>query len=457
MPAWLRTDAMDRALAAPVRARRNVRDVVVLGAWVALVVSSHLALQRLIDAGRQIRIPFPPLDASLDWRPNWRLVFPIVLGAVAVMFTPRLARQWRWRNVLLGATVLSATWAVALAFVDGTHGLVGSVNLPTEYLGDVAKVTSPGAFLHGFVAHIAHYRVHVQGHPPGYLLVLWSLSRVGLANTAAVATLEIGVGALAIPAVLLAVREVAGESFARSAVPFVAVAPVAIWVATSADAFYAGVSVWAVALVVLATGRRDRRGDLLAAGGGVLFGITAFLSYGLVLLAIIPLAVAAQRRRWRPLALAVCGAAPVFLAFGAAGFWWTDGLLATRTRYYAGVASRRPYFEFLFANLASFAITLGPALAIALTRLRHRRAWVLIGGALAVVALADLTGMSKGEVERIWLPFALWVLPAAAVFALDETREVNDVGTSTWPMESWWLASQVAFAIGLQTAVRSPW
>jgi methylthioxylose transferase len=244
--------------------------------------------------------------------------------------------------------------------------------------------------------------------------------------------------------VLLAVREVAGEARARAAWPFVAAAPLAIWIATSADALYAGVGAWAVTLVILATGRDDRRGDVLALGGGLLFGVLAFLSYGLVLLACIPLVVAWSRRRVRPLALAAIGASVVFAAFALAGFWWFAGLAATRARYHAGVASRRPYDVFLLVNAACLAIATGPAVAVALARARDRRLWALLGGALVAIGIATASGMSKGEVERIWLPFSLWLLPAGAVLA-------------TGRRASGWLALQLAFAIGVQTLVRSPW
>lgn len=448
---WLRRPGVDQTRRAP---RSSLG---VLGAWVALVVAARVALQRLVADGRQLRLPFPPLDASLDWRPSWRVGFAVAVGAIAVVWGPRVARDARWLTVLFGSVVLSAAWAVALALVDGVHGLVGSVTLNNEYFLDVGRVGSPGAFLHGFVAHIATYRIHVQGHPPGFLLTLWGVDRLGLGTPGAIATLEILVGVLAIPAVLLAVRDLAGEHTARAAAPFVACAPIAIWIATSADAFYTGVSAWAVALVVLGTGRRDRRGDVLALGGGILFGVTAFLSYGLVLLAIIPAAMAWRRRNIRPLAVAALGSAAVFLGFAAAGFWWFDGLAATRVRYFAGVAARRPYSAFLVANLACFTIALGPALAVALVRLRDRRLWLLVGAALAAVALADLSGMSKGEVERIWLPFAVWVLPSAAVLACARCRSLGDRGVASPRLAAPWLALQVAFAIGLQTLVRSPW
>jgi hypothetical protein len=38
----------------------------------------------------------------------------------------------------------------------------------------------------------------------------------------------------------------------------------------------------------------------------------------------------------------------------------------------------------------------------------------LVSAALLALLVADLSGMSKAETERIWLPFALWLLPACA-------------------------------------------
>jgi hypothetical protein len=204
------------------------------------------------------------------------------------------------------------------------------------------------------------------------------------------------------------------------------------------------VGAWAVTLVILATGRVGRRRVVYAVAGGLLFGVTAFLSYGLVLLALIPSAVAVSRRAWVPLVVTAAGAGAVFVSFAWAGFWWFDGLAATHRQYYAGVAGHRPYLQFLLVDVACLAIALGPALAVALGRLRDRRLWVLVGSALVAVGVAALSGMSKGEVERIWLPFSIWVLPAGAAFA-------------SGPRRSGWLASQVVFTIALQTLVRSPW
>ncbi|HEU5306511.1 MAG TPA: hypothetical protein VFW97_04235 [Acidimicrobiia bacterium] len=412
--------------------------------WMALIVAAHLVLVDLVQSGAHLRIPFPPLDAALDWRPGYALVLPLAVGVVVVRWAATVCARASWRFVVVGASLVTVAWDVSLALLDGFEGIVGSVTLKNEYFLDVARVRDPVAFLGGFTAHIAEYRIHVQGHPPGFLLLLSLLDRIGLGSPWVVAAIEIAGSAVAVAAVLVTVRDVAGEHLARRAAPFVAVAPVAIWMVTSADAFFAGVGACAVALVVLATARTGVRSTRFACAGGVLFGAVMFLSYGLVLLAIIPTAVALHRRRLQPLVAAGLGAAAVVAAFAVAGFWWLDGLEATRARYAAGVASRRPYWPFLLADIACLAVVLGPAIAVALARLRDRRMWWVVGGALVAIAVAAVSGMSKGEVERIWLPFAIWVLPAGAVLAADRRG-------------ARWLGAQVGFTIFLQTLVRSPW
>jgi hypothetical protein len=129
------------------------------------------------------------------------------------------------------------------------------------------------------------------------------------------------------------------------------------------------------------------------------------------------------------------------IAFAAAGFWWPSGLEATHAQYAGGVAARRPYLDFLVISPAAFALAIGPAAVTGLAGLYGRRAWILPGSALAALLLAELSGLSRGETERIWLPFAPWLLLATA--SLRAPRA--------------WLAAQMALAIALQVAVRSPW
>ena len=387
-----------------------------------------------------------PLHGVLESRITARLVVPVAVAALFVGVAPHAIRHWRWRALLGASAFAAAAWAISLALVDGWTGITGPLASPADYLADVSVVGSPLTFLSSFSDRLAGYTVHVQGHPPGMVLLLSALDRIGLGGPGVAAAVVIAGGAAAVPAVLVTVRELAGESWARRAAPFVALAPLALWVASSADALFAGVGAWAVAFVVLGTGRGDLRGDASALAGGLLFGVVAFLSYGLVLLALVPLLVAWRRRRWRPLGLAALGALPVFAIFAAAGFSWFAGLLATRDRYFAGVASRRPYAEFFVINVAALGIAVGPACAVALTRLRDRRLTLLVGGALAAVGVALLSGMSKGEVERIWLPFAVFLLPACAVLVSARGARVRS-----------WLALQCATGIGVASFVRTSW
>jgi hypothetical protein len=448
------TGAVDTTIAArrdPAResnaASSTVRTTIaVLTAWALVIFVAHLLLERLQADGANIRIQSAPLVGTFDLRVSGWLIAALIVGTLVVFGGPRLVELVGWRTLLFASSAAAAAWAVSLALVDGVQGLTSPLEARTEYLADVANVGSPGAFLSTFVDRIGDYSIHVQGHPPGMLLLLSALDRVGLGGSGWAAGLCIAGGAAAVPAVLVAVREVAGEEIARRATPFLVIIPAAIWIATSADAFFMGVSAWAVALVVLATGRDGRRSDAYALAGGLLFGAAAFLSYGLVLLAVVPAAVAWHRHRFRPLALAATGAAPVFLAFFGAGFWWVAGLLATRQQYFAGVGSRRPYLDFLAANAACLAIALGPAVVVALTRVRDRRLWLLVGGALVVLGAAMISGMSKGEVERIWLPFAIWLLPAGAVLASGRRRFATG-----------WLGVQATAAIVVATAVKTSW
>lgn len=423
--------------------------VLALGVWAVLIAGALVWGRWLMAQGYRMKVAAPPLTGHYDPLFTPLAAPALALAAVAVARGRDLARRLPWRRMLVAAGIAAAAWAMALAVMEGVRGIPDPARSPLEYLPDVALVGSPVEFLRHFIERIDGYTPHVRSHPPGMILILWGMSRIGLDGAWPAALLMIAGGAVAVPAVLVALRDVAGEARARVAAPFVALAPAAVWVATSGDAFFAGVAGWAVTLLVLATGRRDRRGDGLAVAGGALFGIALFLSYGFVVLGLIPLAVAAARRRVRPLVLAVPGVVAVAALFAAAGFWWTEGLGATHEQYLAGVSRLRPYWYFVVANPAALAIALGPVTAVALARLRDRRAWLLAGGALLAVVAANLSGLSKGEVERIWLPFVPWILVATCAFA--------DAEHGTAGPARAWLGAHLVAGITVQVGVRSPW
>jgi len=391
------------------------RITVAVVAWGTAIVATNLALTgEPFGEAPDLALRAPPLHGVLDVRLDASVLIPLAVGTLLVVAGPAAVRRADWGWILVGATAAAAAWAVALALVDGSDGLLRGVLGPTEYLADVGRVRDVGDLVDRYpdLVRTRGLAAHSSGHPPGLLLALVGLDRLGLGGAEPAAVLFVTGGAAAVPAVLVAARDVAGEAFARRAAPYVVLAPCALWVATSADALYTGVSAWAAAAVVLATARTGRRSDLLAMAGGVGFGVAVFVSYGLGLVALVPLVVAIARRRLRPLVVAAAAALAVGLGFLAAGFSWIEGFAATRERYFAGIASQRPYLTFLIVNVVVLALVLGPIGVYGLARLRDRAAWLLVGGAAGAVAFADLSGMSKGEVERIWLPFALWLLLA---------------------------------------------
>ncbi|MCU1645664.1 MAG: hypothetical protein JWN03_5939 [Nocardia sp.] len=344
------------------------------------------------------------------------------------------------------------------------------------------------------------------------------------------------------------------ESRARAAMPFLALAPAVIWIAVSADAFFAGVTVWAVALLAIATRQRPQW-VLAALAAGVLFGFGMFLSYGLVLMAVPAVAVLVARTL-RPAVPALVGVLLVVVAFKVAGFWWVDGYHLVVQRYYQGIASERPYSYWVWANLAATvcAVGLAPMAAVhrvvrglRLSTLRGRpaqqpwalpesrpsittisvsdagaatpaaiqsaenatvsvtltaertvdaalsksayataptmqaaanatatpqpvaprasvilraiwdgvvpaiRRWqaevdpvaLLACAGLLAVLLADLSGLSKAETERIWLPFDVWVLAGAALLPARGVRA--------------WLAVQAVGALVLVHFILTNW
>jgi len=413
-------------------------------AWAAIVVAGHLIGGVLYDRDPLVRVGAPPLVGSYDVRIGLALLPALALAAAALAWAPALARRLRWGSLLAAAWAGAGAWAVALSFSDGLDAIAAPLRTRYEYLAAVPAVVAPGRFLDGFVTALPGYPTHVKGHPPGMVLLLWLLDRAGLGGAEVAAALVIGAGAIAAPAAMIAVCAMAGEAAARRAAPYLVFAPAAVWIATSADALFAGVAAAGIACFALAAARpREQRAPAAALGllAGIVLGGALMLSYSVAPLGAIVLVLAAARRAWPALAAATVGVLLVLGAFAALGFVWVEGLRTTGDLYAGGVASRRPHAAFIVINLAAFGLAIGPAAAAGLGRLRERGVWLLAGPMLAAIAIASLSGLSKGEVERIWLPFVPWILVATA--ALRPSRG--------------WFAAQLALGLALQAGVRSPW
>jgi hypothetical protein len=433
----------------------------------------------------------PPVYGG--WGPHlgWGTPLAVATAAVVIRWGPGWARRAPWWR-LLGAGYLGAlAWTMSLALVDGwSSGLARRLTRQGEYLQEVPRVRDIPATLAGFADRILDFQAgswatHVAGHPPGALLVFVGLDRLGLSGGGAAGLFCVLVGASVAVWVPVALRALGAEAAARAVLPFLVLFPGAVWVGASADGVFAGVVAAGLALLAV----RSRWANLV---GGVLLGLSLYLSYGLTLIGLLALAVLALRPGYRVAALvtASVGALGVVAAFTAAGFWWFDGYRLVVQRYYQGWAADRPYSYWVWANLGCLVLAVGPVLAPVLRRavspalcravslvrravspalrravslLRRpaapvgpgeerkrlpRRAagdpvrWLPVAAAAAVL-LADLSGLSKAEVERIWLPFGGWLL----------------VGTARLPAvdQRWWLAAQAATALAVNHLLRTNW
>jgi hypothetical protein len=384
-----------------------------------------------------------------------RVLLPAATAGVGMLWGPTLAARMRWPALLAGSAGAAALWAVVVALSGGWGRLAEPMTSKHEYVHDVGRVGSIGTLLSTFVDSVPvdsadPWTTHVAGHPPGALVAFVLLDRVGLGGPGWAAALCIAGGALAVPAVLVAVRAVAEESAARVVAPFAVLSPLAVWVATSADALFAGVTAWGVAFLALAAARAPSPAYAVRAlTGGLLLGLSLYLSFGLTAAGLLALAVVHQARLgWggalRVLAIGDLGVAVVVATFTLGGYGWVEGIAVAAQRVHDGAAyPDRPYTYFLTANVAAAAVAAGPAVVAGLTGLRRSRLPWLPLAALGAMAVSDLSGLVLGETERIWLPFVIWLIPATA--------------TLPPPSRRLWLTLSALLAIAVEVTVRTPW
>ncbi len=443
-------------------------DLVTAGGALGLIAAAGIVGVALYLTGRPVHASSAPFTGV--WRPHAGPGTPLalVVAALVVWHGPRLAATLGWRRLLAAGYASAFAWILSLALVDGwQRGVAGRLTTGHEYLSEVPGVTDVPAMLRGFTGRILDFQpdswnTHVAGHPPGIFLVFIGLDRIGLGGGGWAAMLCIAVGALTAVAVPVTIRALGDESAARAAVPFLVLFPGAVWIGVSADGLFAGVTATGLALLAVALTRGRAAAGL---GAGLLLASGVYLSYGLTLIALLALAVVLLSWRVRPwpwptFAVAAGAAVAVVAAFTLGGFWWLDGYHLVVRRYYQGIASQRPYAYWVWANLALVTAMAGPAAAVMLRRavrdagpaawlrrprliLRLGPAVVLAGTGLAAILAADLTGLSKAEVERIWLPFAIWLMAGASLLPP--------------PSRRFWLLAQALIALLVNHLLLTTW
>ncbi|MEJ7634976.1 hypothetical protein [Aeromicrobium sp.] len=388
------------------------------GAGLALVVAAYVIPRWWYQ---DIDIEFAPLHASWDPGFSASALPAIAIGPVLWIALPNLANRLPWAQMLVTAFAAMWAWTMALAMTVGKEGLASVFERRQEYVYDAQQVGSIGTMLQTFIDRIPldapeNWNVHVAGHPPGALLYFVGIDRLGVTEPFWIGVVCVTVASTAIMAVLITLRALGTESLARSAMPWIALAPSAVWMGVNGDAVFTAVAAWGLALLALATTRRT---VLPAIGAGLLLGLCVYLSYGLVLLGILSVAILIIGKTWRPLPWALGGALAVAAAFTIGGYAWWEAYPVLRERYYAGYASMRHYSYWVWGDVAAWTYTAGlavwAAFPAAWRAIRTNPLAQLAAAAMLTIVVACLSGMSKAETERIFLPFTIWIVALPAL------------------------------------------
>ncbi|WP_375001842.1 hypothetical protein [Aeromicrobium sp. CTD01-1L150] len=415
-----------------------------------VLVAVAIVVAELVET--DVRVHWPPLHAVWGPRFDGRIVPAVLLGVVLALSLPSLLSRLSWAWAVVVSTLASWAWTLALALSDGPYGLSRVMERSSEYPATARTIDDVPGFLAEFIDRIPepaadNWPIHVAGHPPGAVLPFIGLDRIGVQDPFWIAVAVVTVGASAVAAVMLTIGELGDRAVARRAGPWLALAPLVVWAGVSADWMFAAVGAWGLYLLARAAVRDSVPAAL---GAGLVLGYCVFLSYGLLLLGILAVAVLWVARSWRPLPWALGAALAVAGTFAVLGFAWWDAYPVLHERYLAGIASERPYWYWVWGSVAAWSCTVGVATWAAFPLLWHRlrsdardALGVLVGAGLLTIAAATVSGMSKAEVERIWLPFTVWIVAVGAVLPRRWARPL--------------LLVQVLVAVLAQTLIITRW
>lgn len=111
--------------------------------------------------------PGPPLTGRFVLHIPPAVLLPIAVAAGIVWFGPRSARASEWRRLLVVALLASGAWSTSLGLVGGTSSLTAPLEGSHDYLVNVDRVESPGAFVATYSEDLSDYSLHAQAILPG--------------------------------------------------------------------------------------------------------------------------------------------------------------------------------------------------------------------------------------------------------------------------------------------------
>jgi methylthioxylose transferase len=379
------------------------------------------------------------------------LLAPAVAAAVLAAAAAGWFERARWGLVLTAGYLAGLAWALSLAVVDGLAGLTRSLQNPENYLSDLSAVgDSPLRYLRHFTQDAAVHSVAARGHPPGPVLILWGLERLGM-HGLLLATVITALGTLTVPLVLAAVRGVCGETSARRYAIVLILAPYAIWVAVSVDVVTAVLGAAMIVAGVRASDdrRRGPRAGAWALLSGALLGLASLFSYAAPWLGLSVVCLYfARRRPFLNIATGLGALAPIVIA-DALGFAWLDGLGTAHHDYLVRIEPYRSVWWWSAISLVALLLATGPVLVASARKLRNTPGWpFLVGGACAVL-FSIVAGLARGGVEHAWLAFFPWLTMASVA---PQRQAGPDV-----PAPALLAAAGAVTAIVIEAVLATPW
>jgi hypothetical protein len=409
------TGAPDQPQPPPEQAPRSWRDAF---GWSVLAITGLALTALAVRAGAQLGTAGAPFLGRYRFQfglPS--LLAPSVAAVVVVLSVRGWLDRVRWSLLLVWSYLAALAWTLALALADGTAGLTRALSSPDEYSADLAAVgDAPVHFVRHFTEHAGQLSIAARGHPPGPVLLLWGLHRVGVREDLVLGLLITALGALVVPLVLAAVSGTCGETAARRYLPVLALAPYAVWTAVSLDAVVAMLGAAMITAGVRASARK--RTGWGAAGwasvAGLLAGVASLFSYAVPWLGLaLILLYFARRRPFLNLASGIGALIPVLAASYLLGFSWASGLGVAHADWTSRVVPNRSVAWWSGISLVALLLAVGPPLFASLRKVRNTPAWPFLVGAGTAVLFSVLAGLARGGVEHAWLPFFPWLTVAA--------------------------------------------
>jgi hypothetical protein len=186
---------------------------------------------------------------------------------------------------------------------------------------------------------------------------------------------------------------------------------------------------------------------------GLLLGVATLFNYAVAWLAVTVIATYFVRRR--PMLNVFTGAAALvpLALFRLWGFTWPKGLTAAQADFSLRVGPHRSWALWAALDVLLLLLACGPALLRALRRVRLTPGWPFVVGAGLAVVFAVASGLSRGEVERSWLPFFPWLLVPAVAPARRPVEGEPDAG----PTPVLLVGAGALGAIVIEAVLRTTW